>query len=185
MRNDSMLEEFIGREGDSAVAVASEAARLATRSPVLHHLFEAQADVRPEAIAVVFGQEKTTYADLEARANRLSRHLCARGVRRGSRVAMLLPRSADAYVALLGILKAGAAYVPIDPEYPRERVAFILENSEARALVTTAALAESCASGIGFSGAVVRVDADRAAIEAESPARPLRDPVGVGSRDLC
>src|SRR5262249_53916543 len=129
-----------------------------------------------------FDREETTYAGLERRANRLAHHLRARRVRRGSLVAMLLPRSVDAYLAILGILKAGAAYVPIDPEYPADRVAYILEDSGARALVTTANLAERHAA---FRGALLRMDADRAAIEAESPARLPRNSVSVGPRDLC
>src|SRR2546422_170172 len=148
----------------------------------LHSLFEAQADARPEAVAIVFGREETTYAELESRANRLARHLRGRGVGRGSIVAMLLPRSVDAYAALLGILKSGAAYVPIDPEYPADRVAYILEDSGAGALVTTAELASRHRA---FGGAVVRVDADRDAIAAESPARLRSEEAGVGGRDLC
>src|SRR2546426_3527634 len=104
----------------------------------LHSIFETQVDARPEAVAVVFGREAATYADLESRANQLARHLRRRGVRRGSVVAMLLPRGVDAYGVLLGILKAGAAYVPIDPQYPPDRVAYILKDSPAPALVTTA-----------------------------------------------
>src|SRR5436190_15234255 len=72
---------------------------------VLHEIFEAQADSRPDAVAVLFDQDETAYAELETRANRLARHLRSRGVQCGSLVAMLLPRSADAYTALLGILK--------------------------------------------------------------------------------
>src|SRR5437016_13993982 len=147
----------------------------------LHSLFEAQADARPEAVAVVFGGEETTYASLESPANRLARHLRRRGVGRGSVVAMLLPRSVDAYAALLGILKSGAAYVPIDPEYPADRVAYILEDSGAGALVTTAELAEPHAA---FAGAVVRIDADRGAIAADSPGRLPREETGVGPRGL-
>jgi len=70
-----------------------------------------------------------TYANLEARANRLARHLRACGVKTGTVVALLLPRSVDACATLLDILKAGAAYAPLDPEYPADRIAYILENS--------------------------------------------------------
>ncbi len=76
---------------------------------VLYEIFEARVNARPEAVAVIFGREQTTYAVLESGANRLARHLRARGVRRGSAVALLMPRSTDAYAGLLGILKAGAA----------------------------------------------------------------------------
>ena len=82
-----------------------------------------------------------TYGELERRANQLARFLRSRGVRRGDCVGLWLPRSIDVYVALLGILKAGAAYVPLDPEYPAERVGFILSDCQARALVTTSELA--------------------------------------------
>jgi non-ribosomal peptide synthetase-like protein len=149
---------------------------------VLHEFFELQADVRPNDVAVMFGREATTYGELEARANRLARHLRSRGVQRGSLVAILVPRSADAYAALLGILKAGAAYVPLDPEYPADRVEYILENCAASALVTIAQLAGRHA---GFGGAVIRVDADRDAIDAESSSRLPRGEIGVSPRDLC
>src|SRR5436309_9321115 len=154
----------------------------APRLKVLHEIFERQADARPEAVAVVFGREEVTYGALESRANRLARNLHGRGVGEGSIVAMLLPRSVDAYAAILGILKTGAAYVPIDPEYPADRVAYILEDSGAGVLVTTADLAARHAA---FGGAVVRVDADSDAIAAESPSRLGPAEVWVGPRNLC
>ncbi len=157
----------------------SDVSEDASESGVLHTIFETRADLRPQAVAVVFGREQTTYSDLEVRANRLARHLRRRGVGRGSVVAILLPRSVDAYAAILGILKTGAAYVPIDPECPVDRVAYILADSGAGALVTTADLARRHA----FGGAVVCVDAD--AIAAESPARLPREEAAVGSHDLC
>src|SRR5260370_42324987 len=131
--------QLIDNLNDAPRMVSTQARRL--RDEVLHEIFETHADARPEAVAIVFGREETTYAELESRANRLARHLRGRGVGRGSIVAMLLPRSVDAYAALLGILKSGAAYVPIDPEYPANRLASIIENSRAGPLVATTELA--------------------------------------------
>ncbi len=96
--------------------------------------------MRPDDVAVVFGSRATTYGELDAQANQLARYLRKRGVKRGAAVAMLLPRSIEAYAAILGILKAGGAYVPIDPEYPADRISWILENSGAVAAVTEADL---------------------------------------------
>jgi non-ribosomal peptide synthetase-like protein len=104
-------------------------------------LFEQQAEASADKLALVCGEKQMTYGELERRANQLARFLRSRGVRRGDCVGLWLPRSIDVYVALLGILKAGAAYVPLDPEYPAERVGFILSDCQARALVTTSELA--------------------------------------------
>lgn len=175
-----------GDPGPAAVVVPQFARRRfsgpAMRCNVLHEIFENRADVRPATIAVVCGREETTYGELEARANRIAHHLRRRGVRRGSCVALLLSRSADAYAALLGILKAGAAYVPLDPEYPAERVAGILKDSAAAVLITTTELARAQTA---YTGQIVRVDADRAALDAESAMRLSPNAVGVGPRDLC
>ena len=99
-----------------------------------------------------------TYGELERRANQLARFLRSRGVRRGDCVGLWLPRSMDAYVALLGILKAGAAYVPLDPEYPAERVGFILSDCQARALVTTSELAAQVGQASRLSAACRRLE---------------------------
>jgi non-ribosomal peptide synthetase-like protein len=154
----------------------------APRIEILHELFEAQADTRPYALAVVFGREETTYFELEARANRLARYLRRKDVEPESVVAMLLPRSVDAYAALLGILKAGGAYVPIDPEYPSDRIAYILKNSGAKVLVTTRELGDKYAA---FNGEIIRLDEDRGRIDSESSARLMREEVGVTPRNLC
>jgi non-ribosomal peptide synthetase-like protein len=146
---------------------------------VLHEIFESQAAARPHAAAVVFDRQQITYGELDRRANQLARHLLRRGVQRGSNVAMLLPRSPDAYITLLAILKAGAAYVPLDPAYPADRTAYILNDSGATALVTTANLARSCTA---FRGRVVHVDADAASIDAESVAGVPGEP---DPRDPC
>jgi amino acid adenylation domain-containing protein/non-ribosomal peptide synthase protein (TIGR01720 family) len=102
----------------------------------LHHRFAEQVDRTPDAMAVVAGGERLTYGELERRANRIAWHLMAAGVRPGDRVALCLERSAGMIAAILGVLKAGAAYVPLDPAHPAERLAFTLEDSGASLVLT-------------------------------------------------
>ncbi|HVE84324.1 MAG TPA: amino acid adenylation domain-containing protein, partial [Myxococcales bacterium] len=103
-------------------------------------LFEAQVDRAPGAPAALCRGERATYAELDRRANRMAHALRARGVRPGQRVGLCLDRSIDALAALLGILKAGAAYVPLEATYPKERLAFIADDSAIAALVTAGPL---------------------------------------------
>jgi amino acid adenylation domain-containing protein len=91
--------------------------------------FEAQVDQRRDATAVTFGDRSLGYAELDARANRLARQLIARGVEPDRVVAIAFERSLEAVVALLAVLKAGACYLPLDPSYPAERLAFMLEDA--------------------------------------------------------
>ncbi|MFP2913766.1 AMP-binding protein, partial [Pyxidicoccus sp. 3LFB2] len=106
----------------------------------VHQLFSAQAARTPEALAALSDSGSLTYGQLEARSNRLASHLASLGVRPGTLVALCMERSLELPVALLGILKAGAAYVPLDPSYPRERLAFMLRDSAAPVLLTQHAL---------------------------------------------
>ncbi len=108
----------------------------------IHVLFEKQVACTPQAVAVVCEGQELSYAGLNARANRLAHYLIAQGMTPDARVAIAVKRSVDMVVALLGTLKAGAAYVPLDPEYPAERLAFMLEDSGARILLTQEALRE-------------------------------------------
>ncbi|MGP4088126.1 condensation domain-containing protein, partial [Streptomyces sp. KR55] len=94
-------------------------------------LFTAQAAATPQADAVRSGSDVLTYGELEARANRLARHLASLGVGRESRVGLCLPRGVDMVVALLAVWKAGGAYVPLDPEYPADRLAYMVSDSGA------------------------------------------------------
>lgn len=149
---------------------------------ILHEFFEDQASASPHATALVCGGQRLTYGEVEAKANRLARWLRAQGVKRGDCVGLWLPRGLEMHVALLAILKAGAAYVPIDPDYPTDRVVFILENCGAKLLVSDAAFGAKC---VPFAGIIVEVDGDAAAIARESVERISSAETGVGPRDLC
>jgi amino acid adenylation domain-containing protein/non-ribosomal peptide synthase protein (TIGR01720 family) len=106
----------------------------------IHELVEVQAARSPEACAVAFGSQRLTYAALNTRANQLARHLRALGVGPEAIVGVCMERSPEAIVALLGVLKAGGAYLPLDPAYPQERLAFMVEDAGAPVLLTQARL---------------------------------------------
>ncbi len=108
---------------------------------LLHHIFEDRARARPDAVAVECADVRLTYGELNAAAERLARGLRARGIGPGSFVAFQLQRSPMVYVALLGVLKAGAAYVPLDPEYPMDRALYILRDCSVATLLTESAIA--------------------------------------------
>nr|APD72040.1 non-ribosomal peptide synthetase 6 [Streptomyces sp.] len=99
-------------------------------------LVERQAAISPNAIAVVFGNDELTYRELDARANRVARVLARHGAAPETLVGLALPRSADLVVALLGILKSGAAYVPIDPRYPSARLGLVLAQARPGLVLT-------------------------------------------------
>ena len=106
----------------------------------IHKLFEQQAARTPDRVAVVCGEERLTYAELNARADRLARRLLAFGAAPDTRVGIHLSRSTGMVVAALGVLKSGAAYVPLDPSYPFDRITFMLQDSAIPLLVTEQAL---------------------------------------------
>ncbi|HEX6901809.1 MAG TPA: non-ribosomal peptide synthase/polyketide synthase, partial [Thermoanaerobaculia bacterium] len=118
------------------IAGWSQGPEMVSESRCVHELLEARADLDPEAVAVVAGSETLTWRELEGRANRLARRLRSLGVGPEVRVALSLSRSPEGIVAIFAILKSGGVYVPIDPSYPRERRAWMLEDSGARVLVT-------------------------------------------------
>ncbi|MBA9085510.1 amino acid adenylation domain-containing protein/non-ribosomal peptide synthase protein (TIGR01720 family) [Fontibacillus solani] len=101
----------------------------------IHELFEAQVQRAPEQIAVVLEDTRLTYRELNEQANRLARALRAEGVGAGQFVGILADRSPEMIAGILGVLKAGAAYVPIDPEYPQERISYMLQDSRAKVLL--------------------------------------------------
>src|SRR6185369_9401666 len=101
----------------------------------LHELFEEQVDRCPDALAVIADDRELTYAALDVRANQLALRLRELGVGPEMRVAVYAERGIERLIGLLGTLKAGGAYIPLDPSYPRERLAFILEDTNARVLL--------------------------------------------------
>ena len=108
----------------------------------LPELFEAQVARTPDAVAVAFEDVEVTYGELNARVNRLARYLIDSGVGPERLVGVVVDRSVDMVVALLAVLKAGGAYVPIDPDYPSDRVRFMLSDARPAVVVTTTELAE-------------------------------------------
>jgi amino acid adenylation domain-containing protein/FkbM family methyltransferase len=144
-----------------------------------HHRFERQARATPNAIAVQAPTERVTYAELDARANQLAHHLAGMGVGRGSRVGLCLERSLDVVVAIYGVLKAGAAYVPIDPDYPPERVALMLADSKVGVVLGSR---RQLALQGQRTARWLDLDDERASI-AKHPTSPL--PADVVDDDLC
>ncbi len=127
----ALLSEWCGsgREGCGDLAL-----------PAVHESIAAHARSQPDAIAVVFGEQSLSYAELDARAKQLAHHLIAQGVGRETLVGVALPRSLEMVVALLGILKAGGAWVPLDLDYPAQRLAYMAQDSGVALVLTQRSL---------------------------------------------
>ena len=121
------LEERIGHD---AYVVAWNQTAHDVPSGTVGDLFERQVSRTPAAVALVEGRRRITYAELDAQASRLAHHLISRGLEPESIVAIALSRSIEMVVAVLGILKCGAAYLPLDLSYPEERLAFMIGDAK-------------------------------------------------------
>ncbi len=150
-----------------------------SRDSTIHGLFEAQVEQTPDSLAVVFDEEKLTYRELNDRANRLAHFLQSRGVCRGTIVGICMERSADMVVALLATLKAGGAYLPLDPTYPVERLAVILDESKSPLILTHKSLVDFLPAE---EQTIVCLDADSGVIEKESIENPSSE---VSAEDLA
>src|ERR1051326_1370237 len=144
--------------------------RFTPQDRCLSTLFEAQVAQRPEATAVWCGEQQITYRELNERANRLAHYLRQRGVGPEVRVGICLERSLELVVGLLGILKAGGVYIPLDPGYPSERLRFMLEDSHPLVLLTLQHLRNHLPEG---SIPMVYLDVDWAMIAGQNEANPL------------
>jgi amino acid adenylation domain-containing protein len=136
----------------------------------IHELFEAQAQRTPGAVAVEFEGQRLTYAELNARANQLAHHLRGMGAIADTLVGVCMERSIELVVALYGVLKAGAAYVPIDPEYPLDRVAFMLQDAAVPVLITQNRLVSRLPR---HNAELICLDADWERIAREKPSNPV------------
>ncbi len=160
---------LLGEEERGQLLRAGSATRSFPVEGTLPRGVEGWAARTPGAVAVRCGEEALTYAELNARANRLAHHLRRRGVAEGTRVGVALERSPEMVVAIVAILRAGGAYVPLDPAYPAARLAFLLEDAGVPVLVTT----ERLRGGLPpFTGGVVSLDGDAGAIGIEPAADP-------------
>lgn len=133
------------------------------KDKTLHELFEEQAEKTPDNISVVFENNKLTYKELNEKANKLARILREKGVRKNDIVGIMVDRSIEMIIAIIAILKAGGAYLPIDPNYPMERITYILEDSQAKILLVQNDNLET----ISFHGNVINLSNDESYIGSE------------------
>ncbi len=155
----------------------------------VHELFEAQAAMQPNAIAVKQGERQMSYGELNAKANQLAHRLRKLGVKPDERVAILVERSVEMVVALLATLKAGGAYVPLDPAYPAQRLAYMLEDCAPKAILTQAELWATLGAEMRrrADGAVpvIEVEVEGSDWAAESTANPSSQQVEVSPHQLA
>ena len=150
------------------------------RVPVKHlsEYFEQTCDRRQYEIAVICGSARLTYQELDNRANRLAHLLISRGVGNGKTIGILLERSFDTYIALLGVLKAGAAFIPLDPSFPSDLVAYIAKDARLQDLVTTSKFRDKTRT---LSCSVLELDQEHETLNIQPENRPqiLVDPVSL------
>jgi amino acid adenylation domain-containing protein len=131
----------------------------------LHEIFERQVDRTPDAVAATFEGQPVSYAELNAPANQLAHHLHSLGVQPDDLIGIYLEPSIEMVVAILGILKSGGAYLPLDPEYPKARIEFILKDAKAKAVVTTQRRADDLQEQVAC---MICLDSDGGAIAQNS-----------------
>ena len=135
----------------------------------IHQLFEAQVERTPDLTALIFGNERLTYRELNNRSNQLARHLQTLGVSAEVFVGICAERSVEMIVGILGILKAGGTYIPLDPAYPKDRVEYMLEDSQASVLLTQQKLVGELSQ---HQAKVVCLDSDWEIIAKQSKENP-------------
>jgi natural product biosynthesis luciferase-like monooxygenase protein len=149
--------ELLGEEAREHVrhfSVAPDETAAVADSACVHELFERQAALTPDRVACVFREQQLTYRELNEAANRLAHHLRASGVARGDLVGVMVERSLEMIIALYAVQKAGAAYVPLDPSYPSERLAHMIDDGGLRTVI----LNRTFETAVGSASAIVVED---------------------------
>ncbi|MBV9788063.1 MAG: amino acid adenylation domain-containing protein, partial [Chloroflexi bacterium] len=168
----SALPLLTATEQQQVVQTWNPASTAYPHTRTVHELVTQQAARRPDAIAVIVGGEQCTYAELNTRANQLAHQLQSLGIGVGTPVGICLERSLAFVVGVLAILKAGGAYVPLDPSYPAERVQFMLHDTAAPVIITTAELAATLPE---HAAQLVCVDRDATELAARPTSEPISD----------
>lgn len=174
-RYSQLLDRFVGSADEllfpasGPMAITSDGVGEYNFTRCIHELFEEQVERSPESVAVMQENVVLTYAELNNMANRLAYHLRGIGVAPDSRVALCVERSPDMIVGMMAILKAGGAYVPIDPDYPPDRIAFMLDDAKPALILTQRKLARSLPE---TRLPILCVDNLPSAVAPESPGNP-------------
>jgi amino acid adenylation domain-containing protein/non-ribosomal peptide synthase protein (TIGR01720 family) len=153
-----------------------------TQDLCVHELFEAQVERNPLATAVTFENQDLSYGELNASANQLAHYLRSQGVAANALVGLFVERSSEMVVGILGILKAGAAYVPLDPKYPGERIQYMIADSKPAVVLTQSFLVDRL-SEIGVP--VLQLDANREVLSRFTSENPRRQDVGLSPDHLA
>nr|WP_237175720.1 non-ribosomal peptide synthetase [Paenibacillus xylanexedens] len=181
-RPDCKLSEIsmLSKEEQKQLLVDFNATRTEyPRDKTIHELFEMQATLHPDQIAVVYENHELTYRDLNECANQLARILRRKGAVKGTVIGIMTNRSIEMIIGILGILKTGGVYLPIDPSYPQERIEYMVENSSARMLLTPSEWFGRVTTGCE------EISLDDAASCSESSAETQNLHVGAEASDLA
>ena len=140
---NTILNKFLSSDNTkstlSDISILSEDENIQIKEveiPFIHKRFEKQVETNPDNMALISNDERLTYSELNNKANRIANGLIKNGIKAKSNVLVMLPRNSDLIASIIGILKAGCAYIPIDPSYPQERIRYIYENSKADYIIT-------------------------------------------------
>jgi amino acid adenylation domain-containing protein len=165
----SHLDMLTESEEQTLLESFNETAAEFPKNKSIIDLFEIQAEERPEAIAVVFEDERLTYKELNRRSNQVAHYLQSKGVKTETLVPVCVERGLEMLIGILGIMKAGGTYVPIDPDYPADRISYMLEDSGAELALTSKGSREK----LGAAGIqTIMLDEDWAEIEKEKDSNP-------------